>query len=53
MLKDALDAIPEDTPAKGLRLAEMAQAEARGEPGEGYASQRRWIGTLAPPRRKA
>jgi len=53
MLKDALDAIPEDTPAKGLRLAEMVQAEARGEPGEGYASQRRWIGTLAAPRRKA
>ncbi len=44
MLADALEAIPEDTPAKAVRLAEMARAEAGGEPGEGYASQRRWIG---------
>lgn len=49
MLKDALDAIPEDTPAKGVRLAEMAQAEARGATGEGYAAQRRWIGALNAP----
>ncbi|HSD44419.1 MAG TPA: hypothetical protein VLD36_21475 [Burkholderiales bacterium] len=49
MLKDALDAIPEDTPAKGVRLAQMVQAEARGAPGEGHAAQSRWIGTLNTP----
>ena len=53
MLKDALDAIPEDTPAKGVRLAEMTQAEARGEPGEGYAAQQRWIGAPNGPGGKA
>ncbi len=52
MLKDALDAIPEDTPAKGVRLTQMAQSEARGAPGEGYAAQRRWIGTLNAPEAK-
>ncbi|HTO50647.1 MAG TPA: hypothetical protein VML91_23625, partial [Burkholderiales bacterium] len=52
MLRDALDAIPEDTPAKGARLAEMIRAEASGEAGEGYASQQRWIGTLNDPQRK-
>jgi len=52
MLADALDAIPEDTPAKGARLAGMAQAEARGEAGEGYASQQRWVGALNDPQRK-
>jgi epoxyqueuosine reductase QueG len=50
MLKDALDAIPEDAPAKGERLAGMTRDEARGEPGEGYASQQRWIGTLNAPK---
>jgi ferredoxin len=50
MLADALDAIPEATPAKGERLAEMTQAEARGEAGEGYASQERWIGALNLPK---
>jgi epoxyqueuosine reductase QueG len=52
MLKDALDAIPEDTPEKGVRLAQMAQSEACGAPGEGYAAQRRWIGTLNAPEAK-
>ena len=33
MLKDALDAIPEDTPAKGVRLAQMAAG--RGARGAG------------------
>jgi Fe-S oxidoreductase len=50
MLADALDAIPEATPAKGGRLAEMTQAEARGEPGEGYASQEQWIGARNSPK---
>jgi epoxyqueuosine reductase QueG len=50
MLADALEAIPEATPAKGARLADMTQAEALGRPGEGYASQERWIGVLNPPK---
>jgi ferredoxin len=49
MLKDALDAIPEDTPAKGVRLAEMVRAEACGATGVGYAAQARWIGALNAP----
>jgi epoxyqueuosine reductase QueG len=49
LLKDALDAIPEDTPAKAARLAAMVAAEADGAPGEGYAAQRRWIGPLNEP----
>jgi epoxyqueuosine reductase len=40
MLKDALDAIPENTPAKEARLAEMARAE----PSPAYQKQIRWIG---------
>jgi epoxyqueuosine reductase QueG len=46
MLKDALDAIPEDTPEKEARLVAMRALEARGDPGPGYREQRRWIGTL-------
>jgi epoxyqueuosine reductase QueG len=46
MLKDALDAIPENTPDKDARLANMAAAEARGDAGPGYAAQARWIGTV-------
>jgi epoxyqueuosine reductase QueG len=46
MLKDALDAIPEDTPEKQARLEAMAGDEARGNMPESYARQRRWIGTL-------
>jgi len=49
LLADALEAIPEDTPAKGERLAAMARDEAGGDPGEGYAAQRRWIGALNDP----
>jgi epoxyqueuosine reductase len=44
MLADALAAIPEDTPAKAVRLAEMVAEEAKGEAGGGYAAQQRWIG---------
>jgi epoxyqueuosine reductase len=40
MLKDALDAIPENTPAKEARLAEMVRAE----PPPAYQKQIRWIG---------
>jgi epoxyqueuosine reductase QueG len=44
MLQDALDAIPEDTEAKQLRLADMIAAEARGEWPASHIAQRRWIG---------
>jgi epoxyqueuosine reductase QueG len=44
MLKDALDAIAENTPAKEARLAVMVRAEQAAEPVAGYAPQRRWIG---------
>jgi len=40
MLKDALDVIPENTPAKEARLAEMV----REEPSPAYQKQIRWIG---------
>jgi epoxyqueuosine reductase QueG len=40
MLKDALDAIPENTPEKEARLAAMAAAE----PSPAYERQIRWIG---------
>jgi len=51
MLKDALDAIPENTPEKEARLSAMQSSEAGGAeiagtasgPG-GYAAQKRWIG---------
>lgn len=46
MLRDALEAMPENTPAKEQRAAAMAKSEQAGNPGEGYASQQRWIGTL-------
>ena len=42
-LKDALDHIPEATPAKTARLATIAAAEAAGDSGA-YAQQQRWIG---------
>jgi hypothetical protein len=38
MLKDALDAIPENTPQKEARLAAMV------EPSEPYQRQIHWIG---------
>src|SRR5262249_24995865 len=46
MLADALAAIAEDDAAKGLRLAEMAAIQERGETGAAYEDQRRWIGTI-------
>jgi epoxyqueuosine reductase QueG len=47
MLKDALEAIPEDTAEKRARLAAMVADEARGELPAGYQRQKRWIGRLA------
>jgi ferredoxin len=47
MLKDALDTIEEDTPAKQLRLAAMCKAENDGTLPEGFTGQSRWIGDLA------
>jgi ferredoxin len=43
MLKDALDAIPENTPQKEARLAAMVAEEAAG-PVPAYQQQIRWIG---------
>jgi len=48
MLSDALEAIPEDTPAKEARLAAMTAEEKAGRLPEAYAGQRRWIGDLPP-----
>ncbi|HEX2567501.1 MAG TPA: hypothetical protein VHL85_11635 [Burkholderiales bacterium] len=45
MLKDALDAIAENTPQKEARLAQMAAAEAAGAVPQ-YLRQQRWIGIL-------
>jgi len=50
MLKDALDAIPEETPGKKARLAAMEKAEGAGELPETYEGQKRWIGALLPPK---
>ena len=46
MLKDALDAIPEATGAKRMRAYDLAIREGRGEHGENYSRQQRWIGAL-------
>jgi epoxyqueuosine reductase len=46
LLKDALDAIPEDTPAKRAQLAAMSAAAAAGDHGARYAGQARWIGRI-------
>jgi epoxyqueuosine reductase len=43
-LEDALAAIPEDSPAKGQRLSEMEEKEARGDMPESYRRHQRWIG---------
>jgi epoxyqueuosine reductase len=47
MLKDALDAIPEHTPAKQARLDAMAGAESASALPETYDAQARWIGRLS------
>ncbi len=48
MLKDALDAIPENTPDKEARLAGMVAAERDGESPPAYQQQQRWIGAIGP-----
>ena len=44
LIGDALEIIPEDTAAKGARLAAMAAAEEDGDRPATYDAQRRWIG---------
>ncbi len=44
MLSDALEEIPENTPAKTERLAQMARQDAASDTAGGYAAQQRWIG---------
>jgi len=44
LLQDALDEIPERTPAKQQRLDAMAAAETAGRRPEAYDAQARWIG---------
>jgi len=45
-LEDALDEIPERTPAKEVRLAAMIKVEDAGALPETYRAQQRWIGGL-------
>ena len=45
MLRDALDAIPENTPEKEARLAAMTANKVGAEPA-GYTAQQRWIGWM-------
>jgi epoxyqueuosine reductase len=47
-LADALEEIPEATPAKTARIAEMAQAEQSGALPESYVKAARWIGKIKP-----
>ena len=49
MLSDALEVIPEDTPAKEVRVAAMEAEEKAGHLPDTYAEERRWIGAM--PRR--
>jgi epoxyqueuosine reductase QueG len=49
MLQDALDVIPETTPEKEFRLADMVRAEATGTLPADYHAQQRWIGKMAKP----
>ena len=46
MLRDALDAIPDSTPAKEARAARMEADESADRMPESYAAQRRWIGKV-------
>jgi ferredoxin len=48
MLKEALDAIPEDSEPKRQRRAAMAEREASGDLPADYRDQARWIGKLRP-----
>jgi len=46
MLSDALDAIPDSTPAKEARAARMDEDERADRMPETYAAQQRWIGKV-------
>ena len=46
MLRDAVDEIAEDTPAKETKRRAMVAAEGAGKLPEAYAQQKRWIGEL-------
>jgi epoxyqueuosine reductase QueG len=48
MLRDAVDRIPEETPAKETRREAMVAAESAGKLPQGYEAQKRWIGKLKP-----
>ena len=48
MLRDAVDQIPEDTPAKETKREAMVAAESAGKLPTSYQAQKRWIGTLKP-----
>lgn len=47
MLRDAVETIPEATPEKEARLADMEAVERDGGRSDGYTRQARWIGDLA------
>jgi epoxyqueuosine reductase len=47
MLAEALEAMPEDSDAKRLRLSAMIAAEKEGRLPDDYFDQQRWIGLLA------
>jgi hypothetical protein len=51
MLSDALDAIPQSTPAKEARAAQMEASERAGALPQTYTAQERWIGALPAQRR--
>ncbi|MDP9086352.1 MAG: hypothetical protein M3N02_06265 [Pseudomonadota bacterium] len=46
MLNDALEVIPENTPAKEARAVSMEESERAGALPEAYAAQHRWIGNV-------
>ena len=48
LLEDALEAIPEDTPAKAARLDAFRVSEKTGSMPAAFEAQRRWIGDYAP-----
>jgi hypothetical protein len=48
MLSDALDALPDSTPAKETRADRMAEDERAGRMPDAYSAGVRWIGALAP-----
>jgi epoxyqueuosine reductase QueG len=53
MLQDALEHIPESTPAKEARAAAMVEEERAGGLPETYSAQARWIGEVPPAARRS